>query len=222
MKTAAKTIADFLCQLVVLPLLLAYYLMRLFSNEDSLLLGFSQLLSLVPGLTGCLVRSAFYRWVLEEFHPTARVEFGALFSKQGARIGSHVYVGPYCSLGLVTLEADCLLGSHVQIPSGARTHGIGSLEIPIRNQPGVVQRVTVGRDSWIGNNSVVLADLAEQTVLGAGSVVTRALPARVIAAGNPTKVIRDRDSGTQDLEQEILGADDVFRVAFDAQKADAR
>jgi len=211
MKTVLRTFADFLCQLVVLPLLLAYYLMRPFSNEDGLLHGFSQLLSLVPGLVGCFIRSAFYRWVLEEFHPSARVQFGALFSKQGARIGSHVYVGPYSSLGLVTLEADCLLGSHVQIPSGARTHGVESLETPIRNQPGVVKRVTISRDSWLGSNSVILADIGEQTVLGAGSVVTRPLPARVIAAGNPAKVIRDREVGTEELEKELLDEFNTIR-----------
>lgn len=52
--------------------------------------------------------------------------------------------------------------------------------------------ITVGNNVWIGGNVVVLpgVTIGDNTVIGAGSVVTKDLPSGVIAAGNPCKVIR--------------------------------
>lgn len=58
--------------------------------------------------------------------------------------------------------------------------------------------VHIGRNVWIGANSVVLpgVTIGENTVIGAGSVVTKDIPANVVAVGNPCRVLRpigDRD-----------------------------
>ena len=52
--------------------------------------------------------------------------------------------------------------------------------------------VTIGSDCWIGGNTVICpgVSIGEGTVIGAGSVVTKDIPANVIAVGNPCKVIR--------------------------------
>jgi hypothetical protein len=42
----------------------------------------------------------------------------------------------------VTIEDDAAIGSHVSITNGNRQHGIGRLDIPVREQPGVWPRVT--------------------------------------------------------------------------------
>lgn len=187
--------------LCVSPILLSHWLSSLVTNADSSLESHSQLLSLLPGRSGNYLRVAFYRFALDQCDPTATICFGTLFSKTGARIDKHVYIGPRCMLGLVTLEEDVLLGPAVQIPSGAMTHGIERLDTPIRLQPGKKQRITVGTDTWIGAQSIVLANIGSQTVIGAGSIVTRAIPTRVIAAGIPAKTIQQRcqmDSETAD------------------------
>jgi hypothetical protein len=72
--------------------------------------------------------------VLVECHPSARIEFGVLFSKAGARIEENVYVGPRCCLGLVHLERDVLIAPGVQIPRGNRIHDIAEIDRPIREQ----------------------------------------------------------------------------------------
>ncbi|HWR52622.1 MAG TPA: acyltransferase [Bryobacteraceae bacterium] len=53
--------------------------------------------------------------------------------------------------------------------------------------------VVIGDDVWLGVNVIVLkgVEIGEKTVVGAGSIVTRSLPAGVIAAGQPAKVIRE-------------------------------
>ena len=178
--------------LAVSPLLISHWLSSSISGADRSLESHSQLLSLFPGITGNYLRLAFYRFALEQCDPTATICFGALLSKTGARLGKHVYVGPRCMLGLVTLEDDVLLGPAVQIPSGPMTHGIDRLDTPIRLQPGKKQRITVGRDTWIGAQAIVLADIGHQVVIGAASTVTKPIQPYVLAAGVPSRVIRER------------------------------
>lgn len=52
--------------------------------------------------------------------------------------------------------------------------------------------VTIGDNVWIGGNTVVLpgVHIGSNTVIGAGSVVTKDIPDWAVAAGNPCKVIR--------------------------------
>lgn len=52
--------------------------------------------------------------------------------------------------------------------------------------------ITIGDNVWVGGNTVILpgVHIGSNTVIGAGSVVTKDIPDWVIAAGNPCKVIR--------------------------------
>ena len=78
------------------------------------------------------------------------------------------------------------------VPSGPHTHGT-DLSAPIQQQPGALRQVRIGAGSWIGSNAVVLADVGCDTIVGAGAVVTRPLPDRVIAAGVPARIVKRRD-----------------------------
>jgi maltose O-acetyltransferase len=53
--------------------------------------------------------------------------------------------------------------------------------------------VEIGADVWVGGGALILAGvrIGSRAVIGAGSVVTRDIPAGVFAAGNPCRVIRD-------------------------------
>ena len=53
--------------------------------------------------------------------------------------------------------------------------------------------VTIGNNVWIGGNTVINpgVTIGDNTVIGSGSVVTRDIPANVVAAGNPCRVIRE-------------------------------
>ena len=52
--------------------------------------------------------------------------------------------------------------------------------------------ITVGNNVWFGGNVIVLpgVTIGDNTIIGAGSVVTKDIPANVIAVGNPCKVIK--------------------------------
>lgn len=54
--------------------------------------------------------------------------------------------------------------------------------------------IIFGDNVWLTMNVIVLpgVEIGSNTIIGAGSVVTKSIPANVIAAGNPAKVIREK------------------------------
>jgi acetyltransferase-like isoleucine patch superfamily enzyme len=62
--------------------------------------------------------------------------------------------------------------------------------------------VTICKNVWIGTNALILkgVTIGENSVIGAGSVVVKDIPANVVAAGNPARVVRnlgsDKKNGT--------------------------
>jgi acetyltransferase-like isoleucine patch superfamily enzyme len=200
MKAWLKALADGLATVLVLLPFLLYAAARLVAGPRRAFPGWSQAFSLVPGLSGVFLRRAFYRLVLPQCGKDCCLSFGTVFSHATARVGERAYVGLFCCLGDVTLEDDVLLGSHVSVMNGASQHGIERLDVPVREQPGSWPRITIGRDSWVGDRAVILADVGKHCVVGAGSVVTRPLPDYAIAAGAPARVIRYRDDHTSAAE----------------------
>jgi virginiamycin A acetyltransferase len=204
-KLAAKAVLRAVALVGVLPVLVAYRLNSTFLGRNRALESASQLLSLLPGVSGQYLRRAFLQRVLDRCHPTALVEFGTLFSQAGAVLEENVYVGPRCQLGLVRLERDVLLASGVQVPSGGKTHYFDDPARPIREQGGERRMVTIGAGAWVGTGAIILADVGAGTVVAAGAVVTKPLPENVIAGGVPARVIRHRFEKPAALPQEPPG-----------------
>lgn len=90
----------------------------------------------------------------------------------GVTIGNDVRIGPNC--GLYTPE-------HAYDPA-LRAAGYE------RSRP-----IVIGDNVWIGGSVVILGGvtIGENSIIGAGSVVTRDIPANVIAAGNPCRILRE-------------------------------
>jgi virginiamycin A acetyltransferase len=176
----------------IAPFFLSFRLKALLLGRNRALLGSSQALAFVPGVLGQYLRRAFLSLAIDECHPTAVIEFGVLFSQVGARIGKNAYIGPYCQIGLAYIERDALLAPAVHVPSGPMTHGTSDINVPIREQPGIAQAITIGEGSWIGSSAVIMADVGKNSIVGAGSVVTKAIPDLAVAGGIPAKVIKTR------------------------------
>lgn len=85
--------------------------------------------------------------------------------------GDNVFIGPNCSF---------YTAGH---PVGVKERNEG-LEY--------ARPITVGNNVWFGGNVVVLpgVSIGDNSIIGAGSVVTKDIPDNVIAVGNPCKVIR--------------------------------
>jgi len=195
-RSALKSTINGVATLLVLPSVVSYRVRSMLMGKDRAVEGSTQALAWLPGVTGQYLRRAFLRRALAFCDPTATIEFGTIFSQAGARIDAHAYIGPRCHIGLVHIERDVLIAAGVHIPSGGATHDFSDLSVPIRLQAHHRSMVRIGAGSWIGSASVVMADVGRDTVVGAGSVVTRPLPDYAVAAGSPARVIRTRTAGT--------------------------
>lgn len=67
------------------------------------------------------------------------------------------------------------------------------LDTELRRKQEYGKPIEIGSDVWVGGGALILAGvrIGSGAVIGAGSVVTRDIPERVFAAGNPCRIIRD-------------------------------
>lgn len=192
MRALVKNTARALAFLCVLPLYLLLLVAERLSNTDQPFQACSQLLSLAPGVPGNYLRQQFYRLSLVSCADDCCIEFGTRLNQRGIEIGKRVYVGTCCCIGLCRLEDDVMLGSNVDIISGKKQHNFDRTDIPMREQGGALEKIVIGEDAWLGNSSVVMADVGRKSIVAAGSVVVKSLPPFSIAGGNPAKVLKSR------------------------------
>ena len=177
---------------VTSPCWILAWLERRVSASDELFTAFSQLLSLIPGKSGVFVRRGYYAMTLDVFAWDAHLGFGTILAHRTVEIHRGVYIGARCMLGSVRIERDVTMGSNVDVLSGRHQHGFLELGKPIQTQQGQFIQTTIARNCWIGNSAVIMADIGHDSVIGAGSVVVRPIPACVVAVGNPCATIRSR------------------------------
>ena len=91
---------------------------------------------------------------------------------------THIYVGDYTMLGPNVVVATA---GHPILPE-LREKAL-QFNLPVK----------IGRNCWLGAGVIVLpgVTIGDNTVIGAGSVVTKDIPANVVAVGNPCKVLRE-------------------------------
>lgn len=192
MKKILKGLVNVICIAAISPIILANIIFNLFSNSDSLFVSSSQFLSMFPGKTGHFIRKNFFRFSMKYCHPDCLIGFSTLFSHRDTEIHQGVYIGPQCNIGKSRIEKNCLLGSGVHILSGKGQHNFDDLDTPIQEQGGQFTQITIGEDTWIGNGSLIMANIGKKCIIGAGSVVTKDIPDYSIIAGNPAKIIKSR------------------------------
>jgi maltose O-acetyltransferase len=111
--------------------------------------------------------------------------------------GAHLTVGARCfaNFGLVALDVAAItIGDDVQIGPNVQlltpTHPVEPE--PRRQKWEAAEPIVIGDNVWLGGGVIVLpgVTIGGNTVVGAGAVVTRDLPANVVAVGNPARVVR--------------------------------
>jgi maltose O-acetyltransferase len=107
----------------------------------------------------------------------------------------HVGARTFINFGAVLLDvAKIMIGEDVQVGPNVQfltpTHPI---DADLRRAKfEAAEPITVGNNVWLGGGVIILpgVNIGENTVVGAGAVVTKDLPANVVAVGNPARVIR--------------------------------
>ena len=122
----------------------------------------------------------------------------------GCELKEGVFVGPFCEIqkdviiekrtkvqshtficSLVSIGSDCFIGHGVMfINDKFKNYG------PAQGDRSLWSKTTIGNNVSIGSNSTILpVSIADNVVIGAGSVVTKNIPLPGVYAGNPCKKI---------------------------------
>jgi acetyltransferase-like isoleucine patch superfamily enzyme len=115
-------------------------------------------------------------------------------------LGKRVVVRPGCMLfsdprpggAQITIEDEVMLGGAVHIY--VNNHRFDDPFVPIIDQGHYPsESVVLKRGCWVGAGAIILpgVTIGENSIVGAGSVVVKSIPARVLAGGNPARVIRE-------------------------------
>jgi acetyltransferase-like isoleucine patch superfamily enzyme len=194
-----KAAADAVCLAVVaLPAGLCRF-EALFSDRGDLFVLFGQGISLVPGLPGNWLRRAFGRLTLDGCAADCEIGFLSWFSSRHARVGARVYIGPLSVIGDAEIGEGSLIATRVSILSGRsqHAHGPDGRLIPFSRDRAAY--VTIGRNTWIGEGAIVMADVGDHCIVASGAVVTATVGAGQVVGGNPARVIRTLDSPADPL-----------------------
>ncbi len=111
--------------------------------------------------------------------------------------GSNIYIGDnfYANYNLIILDcAKVTIGENVMIgPNVCITTAGHPIHHLSRRKYEYADEITIGNNVWIGANVVINpgVKIGDNCVIGSGSVVTKDIPADVVAVGNPCKVLRE-------------------------------
>lgn len=136
-------------------------------------------IGLLAELLGTLGEGAYVK-------PPLYVDYG-----EHLHIGARTFVNynlTALDVATITIGEDCQLGPNVQLLTPTHPVEPG----PRRDKLEAAKPITIGNNVWLGGGVIVCpgVTIGDDSVIGAGSVVTRDIPAGVLAVGNPARVLR--------------------------------
>ena len=154
-----------------------------------------------PSIGAELLRGEELCFRLNQLPPGRREEREAilreLFGHLGEGCGTQIRIGDgfVGNFNLTILdEAPVTIGDRVLIGPNVGIYTVNHALLPDQRAEGIMRSlpVRIGNDVWIGGHAVITqgVTIGDGAVIGAGSVVTHDIPPRVVAAGNPCRVLR--------------------------------
>ena len=121
---------------------------------------------------------------------------GDVILEEGATIGiGSIVIGP------VIIGRGSVCAQHCFI--SGESHQYQDVTINFSREGFDIKPVAIGEDVWIGSNCIIVpgVTIGKKSVIGAGSVVTKDVPAFSLAVGNPAKVVKQYDFGTRQWQR---------------------
>jgi acetyltransferase-like isoleucine patch superfamily enzyme len=148
--------------------------------SDDVKLGNGVRLSKFINLYGCEIGDETKIGAFVEIQKNASVG-------KSCKISSHTFV---CEG--VTIEDNVFVGHGVMFINDSYPRATGANGVLQTEADWKVERTVVRKGASIGSGATILANttIGESAIVGAGSVVTRDVPANAVVAGNPAKVLR--------------------------------
>jgi maltose O-acetyltransferase len=156
-----------------------------------------------------MVRCILAGYFLDALGDKNKIDGHVYFANgRDVRIGSHCQINHHSELVNVVLGDNVLIAPEVVFLF--QMHRTGSVDIPMIEQgKEEYPQTVVENDVWIGRRAIIMPGLylGEGSIIGAGAVVTRDIPAYAVAAGVPARIIKWRNVSTFDkFENEVIYA----------------
>jgi acetyltransferase-like isoleucine patch superfamily enzyme len=126
-------------------------------------------------------------------HKVRLTIWSAKDTEANIRIGNYCLICPGVRISAatsITIGDSCMMASSAYI-TDADWHGIYDRTDYI----GKTAPIRIGNNVWIGDSSIICkgVTIGDNAIIGAGSVVTRDIPANTVAAGNPANIVKELD-----------------------------
>lgn len=137
----------------------------------------------------------------------------------GISIGDHVLISPGVRISAaqkIVISDNCMIASNAYI-TDSDWHGIYDRSLPPESASPVLLKPNV----WIGDSAIICkgVTIGENSIVGAGAVVSSDIPANVIAAGNPARVVKTLDPDRPIVtRKDRFGDTDLVNMNLDLQE----
>lgn len=152
------------------------------------------------GGIACAWRRLLVRGFVDHVAPDANIERGAVIQGRHVRVGRRSGIGIRARISTSCTIGDCvMMGPEVMVYS--LNHHFRDGSRPMMDQGTAEDRpVVIEDDVWIGARAILLPGVRIGTgsVVAAGAVVSRDVPAGVVVAGNPARIVGPRVRGPED------------------------
>ncbi len=189
MRILLKRLVMGVCVIIVFPLILFSYLESWLTRGkgERIYCGSAEILALFPTSIGNYIRKAFYWAVCTNVSPDAQFNFMSLLAHRENIIRAGVVIGAYTTIGYADIGENVLFGSKISVISGKYQHGKPSERVSgqILTEENIVLKI--GKNTWLGQDSVILANIGENCTVAAGSVVFKDVPDNTTVMGNPAR-----------------------------------
>lgn len=148
------------------------------------------------GKKGIVLRYIFMKSCCKHCGDNVMIAKGCfLFNIENLYIGDNVSIHP---MSYIDAEGGIEIGDNVSIAHQttimSSTHSYwGKEDVPIKYQPMLMKKVSIGSNVWIGAKAMIMAgiNIGGDAVIGAGSKVTHDVESSTVVAGNPAKKIKN-------------------------------
>lgn len=191
LKTTLKRISLALGIIITFPLIV-FSLLEVFlggPRSEKTFNSCKEILSLVPTTIGEYLRLGFYWTVCTRISPDVCFMFGSMVAHRDTIIRAGTVVGSFTILGCADIGENVLFGARVSLISGKYQHGKPherTSEGPVSE---IYDRIIIGKNSWIGQDAIIMANIGENCTVAAGSVVYKDVPNNTTVMGNPARKV---------------------------------
>lgn len=149
----------------------------------------------------------------------------SISTPQNMRVGSNIWVGEYFfakAEGGISIGSGTILSRKVEIWTSNHNYDSTDVQMIPYDKRMIFKPVDIGENVWVGTHVLFLpgVKIGEGAVIGAGTIVTRDVPACAVVGGNPAKILKYRN---RDKYYELKKQGKVYLdIEYDYNKSSLR